>query len=116
MVHPIAEKMAGNKMSEQFYFEFHEWQDAFATYYRKRCGESLIAENGEVLGFRKGNPKLVFVISTAPDTSGYWIEEGATSDKETKVYRGIKAVKALEARITRTRSRTNAVSLGKVVF
>ena len=86
-------------MSEQYQFDFKDWRDAFEMFYRKHCGEELRDEAGEYLGFRKGNPKIVLVISTDSYVSGYWIEEGATSDEHTKVYRSVKAVRALESRI-----------------
>ena len=27
--------------TDQFHFQFNEWKEAFATYYRKHCGERL---------------------------------------------------------------------------
>lgn len=99
----------------QWHFEFKDWEQAFELFYRRRCGEKLTGRDGEVLGFRKGDPKLVFVISTASYTSGYWIEEDATNDEHTRVYRTLSAVRALERRIRRERAKTVNLSLGGVV-
>lgn len=102
-------------MSEQYHFEFKDWQEAFEMFYRKRCGEQLIGEGGESLGFRKGNPKIVLVISTASYTSGYWIEENAEDDEHTKVHRTVRAVKALERRVRERRESTVNLSIGLVL-
>lgn len=102
-------------MSEQYHFEFNQWEEAFKMFYRKRCGEKLIGDDGSALGFRKGNPEIVLVISTASYTSGYWIEEGAEDDDVTRVYRSVAAVKALERRIRTKRLSTVNLSIGLVV-
>jgi hypothetical protein len=101
----------------QWHYEFNKWEQAFAQFYRKRCGEELKDSAGRVLGFRKGDDSLVFIISTAPYVSGYWIEHGddVRPDAETKVYRTVEDVKRLERRIRRQRQRTNSLSLGRVV-
>jgi hypothetical protein len=101
----------------QWHFEFKDWEEAFELFYRRRCGEELKGDDGRKLGFRKGDPSLVFVISTASYTSGYWIEpgEGAKSDEYTTVYRTVKGVRQLEERIRRERAGTVNLSLGGVV-
>lgn len=101
----------------QWHFEFKDWEEAFAFFYRKRCGEELKDDNGGALGSRKGDPNLVFVVSTASYVSGYWIEprEGAKADAETTVYRSVGAVRRLERRIRRERAKTVNLSLGGVV-
>lgn len=103
-------------MSEQWHFEFKDWEEAFATFYRERCGEQVTDAAGHVLGFRKGDPNLVFVISTACDVSGYWIEPagGAESNSEATVYRDVSAVNRLERRIRHERESTVNLSLGGV--
>lgn len=101
----------------QWHFEFKDWEEAFATFYRKRCGEELKGDDGKPLGFRKGDPNLVFVVSTASYVSGYWIEPraGAKADAETAIYRTVRAVRSLERRIRRERAKTVNLSLGGVV-
>ena len=99
----------------QWHFEFRDWEEAFRMYYRKRCGEELRGDGGKVLGFREGNPSIVLVISTAPHVSGYWIEEGAEEDADTKVYRTPDEVRRLERRIRKRRAGTVNLSLGGVV-
>lgn len=101
---------------EQYHFDFKDWEDAFATFYRKRCGEQYKDANGEILGSRKGNPKIVFVISTGTYTSGFWVEEGAQNDKNTRVYKTVAAVRNLERRIRQARAGTVNLSLGGVVM
>lgn len=102
----------------QWHFEFKDWEEAFKMFYRKRCGEELTDENGKVLGFLKGDPDLVFVISTGSYVSGYWIEpaSGAEANSNTKVYRTVREVKQLERRIRRAREKTVSLSLGSVVM
>lgn len=104
-------------MADQWQFDFCNWEDAFKTFYRLRCGEDIYADDGRKLGRRYGNDALVFVISTAPIVSGYWIEEGAEPDADTKVYRTVKAVKALEKRLRRAREtkQRGALSMGAVI-
>ena len=99
----------------QLHFEFHEWEEAFARFYRERNGYELRDEDGSVLGFRKGNPDAVFVVSTDTWVSGYWIEEDAEDDAYTKVYRTVEAVKDLEARVRKARGATNALNMGGVI-
>lgn len=99
----------------QWHFEFKDWEEAFAFFYRKRCGEELFDDDGNRLGRREGNPNLVFVISTAPYVSGYWVEEGAESDNETTVYRTVEDVRRLEQRVRSARAETVNLSLGGVV-
>lgn len=102
-------------MNEQYHFDFKDWEAAFAMFYRKRCGEVYKDENGEVLGSRKGNPKIALVVSTNAYSSGYWIEEGAEPDDDTKVYKTVAAVRRLEKRIRQKRESTVNLSLGGVV-
>jgi hypothetical protein len=104
-------------MTDQWHFEFKDWEEAFKFFYRKRCGEKLKDDSGKVLGFREGNPDLVFVVSTGCYVSGYWVEpsEGAKPDSETAVYRTVGEVRRLERRIRRARSKTVNLSLGGVV-
>jgi hypothetical protein len=102
-------------VTKQWHFEFKDWEEAFAFFYRKRCGEELKGDDGKSLGFREGDPNLVFVVSTGSYVSGYWIEEGAINDEHTRVYRTLSAVKALERRIRRAREKTVNLSLGGVV-
>lgn len=85
---------------EQYHFNFNEWEEAFKMFYRKRNGYTVTV-GGETHTLDV-NPKTVLIVSTAADTSGYWIETDrnhAKTDTETKVYRSIKAVKELEAQI-----------------
>jgi len=93
-------------MTNQWHFDFKDWEEAFKFFYRKRCGEELKDDDGKVLGFRKGNPNLVFVVSTFTYASGYWIEEGAEPDADTQVYKTVEQVKALEQRIKQMRAST----------
>src|SRR4051812_36665366 len=102
-------------MPMQWHFEFKDWEEAFAFFYCKRCGEELKGDDGKSLGFREGNPKLVFVVSTAFYVSGYWVEVGAEADANTTVYRSVRAVRRLEKRIRRERAKTVNLSLGGVV-
>jgi hypothetical protein len=101
----------------QWHFEFKDWEEAFAMFYRKHAGETLKGDDGRVLGFRKGNPDICLVISTHPYTSGYWIEEGAEPDAEAGafVYRTLEEVRELEGRVRTAREQTVNLSLGGVV-
>jgi hypothetical protein len=84
-------------MSEQYHFDFKDWEAAFAMYYRKRLGEEIVDnERGDFLGRRKGNPNIQLVVSSGDSGSGYWIEENATSGPNTRVYRSVEAVRVLE--------------------
>lgn len=85
----------------QWHFEFHDWEQAFELFYRRF----------------KGDPTLAFVVSTAPEVSGYWIEpaSGAEPDEHTHVYNRVEDVKKLERRIRRKRERTKSVSLGGII-
>ena len=62
-------------MDEQYQFEFKDWEEAFKMYYRKRLGYEIFNEKGERIGRRIGNPKIVFIISTAFYSSGYWLKK-----------------------------------------
>lgn len=86
----------------QWHFEFNQWEEAFELFYRRKERDDTLA----------------FVVSTAPEVSGYWIEpsSGAESDEYTHVYNLVEDVKKLERRIRRKRSRTDAVSLGGVII
>lgn len=100
----------------QWHFEFKDWEEAFKHFYRKRCGEEIKGDNGNVLGFRAGDPELVFVVSTSPYVSGYWIEkEGAGPDAGSVIYKTVEEVQRLEQRIRHERGRTGNLSLGGVV-
>lgn len=101
----------------QWHYDFKDWEAAFKMFYRKRCGEAIRGDDGNLLGICKGDNDLVFVISTAPYSSGYWIElsESAEPDDETTVYRTVEEVKQLEQRIRNRRAETNSLSLGGVV-
>jgi hypothetical protein len=85
----------------QWHFEFNEWEEAFALFYRRK------ASNGT----------LAFVISTDSEVSGYWIEpaSGAEPDEHTKVYSRVADVRKLERRIRNKRAQSKSVSLGGVV-
>jgi hypothetical protein len=85
----------------QWHFEFQDWEAAFELFYRRREREDTLA----------------FVVSIAPEVSGYWIEpaSGAESDEHTQVYNLVADVKKLERRIRNKRARTKAVSLGGVI-
>lgn len=84
----------------QWHFEFNDWESAFELFYRRK----------------ERDESLAFVVSTAPEVSGYWIEpsSGAEPDEHTQVYNLVADVKKLERRIRRKRARTKAVSLGGV--
>jgi len=86
-------------MKDQWHFEFHTWKEAFEMFYQKHAWDKT----------------FWFVISTDPHTSGYWIEREARPSATTKVYRTLKAVKALEARVKAKRESTVAASLGVVI-
>ena len=85
----------------QWHFEFNQWEEAFELFYRRKELDDTLA----------------FVVSTAPEVSGYWIEpaSGAEPDEHTDVYNLVADVKKLERRIRRRRALTNSVSLGDVV-
>ncbi len=104
----------GVKIMEQYQFEFHQWQEAFEMFYRKRLGYK-VEHNRKKLGKVSGNPRICLVISTALYSSGYWIEENAKADADTKVYRTVKAVKELEQRIKTKRESTVNVAIGLVL-
>lgn len=91
-------------MDEQYHFDFRDWKEAFEMFYRQRLGYK-VEHNGRTLGQIPGNPKIRLVISTASNSSGYWVEENAKADKETKVYRSVKAVKELEKEIKEKHNR-----------
>lgn len=101
-------------MAEQYHYEFNQREEAFEQFYRKRLGKHILADDGRVLGFRKGNPHFYFVISTAADVSGYWVEEDAEEDEHTTVYRSVRSVRRLEQRLRRKREATVNVSIGLV--
>jgi aromatic ring-opening dioxygenase catalytic subunit (LigB family) len=67
----------------QYSFDFKDWKDAFATYYRKKRMDS----------------DYCLVISTHWVTSGYWVERNAKKDVYSTIYRSVKAVQALEQRV-----------------
>lgn len=89
-----------NDGNQQWHFDFKDWREAFDTFYRWKAKD---------VAFR-------FVIEESSYASGYWIERGATASKTTHVYRSVKAVKALEARISRIRESRNSLSLGRLIF
>jgi len=99
----------------QWHFDFKDWEEAFEFFYRKRCGYEVKDDDGKVLGFRKGNPNFVFVVSTGAYVSGYWVEEGAEPDEETQVYKTVEEVRELERRVREERSKTVNASLGGVI-
>lgn len=100
----------------QWHFEFNEWEEAFKFFYRKRRGENIVSDDGKVLGFREGNPNLIFVVCTEPITSGYWIEEGPSGpDERSTIYTTIEEVRNLERRVRRERHKRKTLSLGQVV-
>lgn len=101
----------------QWHYEFQDWEEAFKQFYRKHCGEQLLDDDGRVLGFRAGDENLVFVVSTAPYVSGYWIEpaDGAEANKHTMVYRTVEQVRQLEQRVRRARDKTVSLSVGGLV-
>lgn len=86
----------------QWYFEFKDWEEAFELFYRRY----------------QRDPALAFVVSSAPEVSGYWIEpaSGAEPDQHTQVYNRIEDVRRLERRIRRKRSNTKSLALGTVVI
>lgn len=88
-------------------FEFHEWQSAFAEFYKRRPAD----------------PTLVFLVCTAAYVSGYWIM--STASKEFKnvhagdfacLYSTIHDVKLFERRLRRKLNPTKSLSLGEVVI
>ena len=86
----------------RFSFEFHDWQQAFAEFYRRKAED----------------PKTVFVVSRAEYVSGYWIEEASEDDgasADETVYTDVAAVKALEAQIRRSIAEKPSLSLGGVL-
>ena len=85
-------------MSEQYHFEFNRYEEAFEMFYRKKQGYTITLPSGTKAKI-EGNPNICLVLSTAFYTSGYWIEENAKSDKDSRVYRSVKAVKELEKRV-----------------
>lgn len=89
-----------NDGNQQWHFDFKDWRDAFDTFYR----------------WKKKDSAFCLVVSTNSYTSGYWIERNAKTDKETRVYRSVKAVKELESRVTAARDKTVSVSLGGVIL
>lgn len=100
------------------HFDFKDWERAFHTFYRRRLGEAVDDGAGEVMGFIEGDSSLVFVVSTDAYTSGYWIEkdgESASSNPNTKVYRKVSEVRALERRVRQARTGTVNASLGGIV-
>lgn len=100
---------------EQYHFDFKDWEQAFEMFYRKRCGYFLRDEAGNILGFRQGDDDFVFVLSIAPEVSGYWIEKNPEPDEQTEVYSTVEEVKALEQRIRQQRAETVNLSLGGVI-
>lgn len=93
-------------MSAQYHFDFKDWREAFATFYRKKAKDKTFC----------------LVISLHPYSSGYWIERGATNGPHAQVYRSIKAAKRLEDRIAEAiKSKTlpdgtAPLSLGRVIL
>lgn len=85
----------------QWHFEFNQWEEAFALFYRRKERDS----------------ELVFVVSSVAEVSGYWIEpaSGAEPDDHTQVYDRISDVKRFERRIRSHRNKTNSLSLGRVI-
>lgn len=85
----------------QWHFEFNQWEEAFELFYRRKASDETLA----------------FVVSTASEVSGYWIEpaSGAEADDETQVYTSVEDVKRLERRIRNRRKRTKSLSLGGVM-
>lgn len=102
-------------MSTQFFFEFKDWKDAFATYYRKHCGERLHDDNGKFLGKREGDPSIMLLISTHPDTAGYWIERDAEPDEHTHIYLTTREVRNLERRVKRRIEKSNGYATGLIL-
>jgi len=105
----------------QLHFDFADWEMAFETFYRRRCGEVVKDLTGKVLGARAGDSDLVFIVCTSPYASGYWLESGQSklevkADSKTKVYRTVKQVRALERRVREERSKTVNLSLDGVVL
>lgn len=88
-------------MSSQWHFEFNDWERAFDLFYRRK----------------ERDDTLVFVVSTGPEVSGYWIEpsSGAEPDRYTKVYSCVEDVRKLEKRVRRKIARTQSLSPGKVI-
>lgn len=103
-------------MSEQYHFEFKDWEAAFEMYYRKRLGYEIKDDDGTRLGHREGDSSIVLVISTGSYVSGYWIERGPVeADSNTVVYNTPEEVRQLEQRIRNKRESTVNLSLGGVV-
>lgn len=104
------EKLGSIGNNEQYHYsEFKNWEDAFRQFYRKKLKDK----------------SFCLVISTHWLTSGYWVERNATNDEYARVYRSVKAVKELEARIrergeevvrTDGTKRKDCLSLGELVI
>lgn len=101
--------------ASQFHFEFNEWEEAFAMYRRKHCGERFYDETGRYLGKRKGDPSIMLLISTAPETSGYWIERDAEPDEYTHIYLSLREVKNLERRVRRRIANSQSHATGLIL-
>ena len=85
----------------QWHFEFNRWEEAFELFYRRKERDDTLA----------------FLIRTAPEVSGYWIEpsSGAEPDENTQVYHLVADVKRLERRIRSKRAGTKGLSMEGVI-
>ena len=66
-------------------FDFNQWHEAFEMFFRQKTK----------------NPAICLVISTAPYSSGYWIEQNAKSDEFTKIYYTVREVTNFKRRVKR---------------
>lgn len=87
-------------MSEQWYFEFNEWKQAFAQFYRWKARDA----------------SFCLVISEDPYVSGYWVERNAEPDEETHVYLSLESVRELEVRVRAAVKNQRGFAMGTVVL
>jgi hypothetical protein len=86
-------------MNDQWHFEFKDWEAAFELFFRQK----------------KENNTLCFVISSASYVSGHWIEKNAYANKQTRVYRTVRAVRALEKRVRAERGGRISLALRRLI-